>query len=166
MSYVYTFGIFAIGAYILQVLLGLIQVKHFTKIYRELRQKGKVAIGRKTGKFKAGTIVLFAIEDEGEILDVRLMQGVTILSKFQQLSQFVGHDLHYIDRYHPLVREENELTQFAMENAREVYLQVTTGNYIEEPASSPIQKLGIQLNLAGNFLKTKVKEVFGNGNNC
>jgi len=157
MNFVTTFIIFAVGAYIVQVLLSVFQIKHFNKVYRDLRNLGKVAIGRRTGKIKSGTIVMFAIEDEGKILDARVMQGVTVISKFRQLDQFVGHDIHYIDRYHPLVHKENKLTQEAMEDAREVYLRVSVGDYEEEPVKSPIGQLGTTLNVYGNMLKNKVK---------
>lgn len=163
MKFIYVFGAFAIGAYVFQTILGFLQIKHFNEVYGELRRKGKVAIGRKNGRIKAGTLVLFAVEDEGKIIDVRLMQGVTIFSKFRRLDQFIGQDLHYIDKYHPLVREENKLTQEAMENAREIYLRVTTGNYVEEPAQSPLQEMGSQLVLIKESIKIKMKDVFNNG---
>lgn len=163
MNFIYVFGAFAIIAYVVQTILGFLQIKHFNQVYGELRRKGKVAIGRKKGRIKAGTLVLFAVKDEGEILDVRLMQGVTIFSKFRRLDQFIGQDLHYIDKYHPLVRKENKLTQEAMEDAREIYLRVTTGNYEEEPAHTPLQQVGSHLGLMKESFKIKMKDVFNNG---
>lgn len=165
MKFIYIFGIFAIAAYIFQTILGFLQIKHFNEVYRELRQKGKVAIGRKNGRIRAGTLVLFAIKDDGEIIDARLMQGVTIFSKFRRLDQYIGQDIHYLDNYNPLVREENKLTQAAMENARDVYVQVTTGNFVEESAPSPLQQVGTQLSLVKDSVKIKIKDVFNNGRN-
>ena len=78
MSFVYLFGIFALGAYLLQILFGLKQIKHFNQNYQQLCKKGKVAIGRRAGKIKAGTIVLLAVDPAGIILDARKMQGVTV----------------------------------------------------------------------------------------
>ena len=54
MPFIYVFGIVAVSAYLLQGFLGFLQIKHFTKVYGEMRRKGRVAIGRKSGKFKAG----------------------------------------------------------------------------------------------------------------
>lgn len=149
--------ILAIGAYGLQLLFGLFQIKHFNAVYKELRRKGKVAIGRRPGRIKSGTLVLFAVENEGKILDARLMQGVTVLSRFKRLDQYIGHDIHYIDKYHPLVQKENKLTQEAMENARDVYIQVSMGNYVEEPAQTPFQQAGTYLNQTKFMLKQKIK---------
>lgn len=157
MSFVTLFIIFAAAAYLFQVLLGLFQIKHFNKIYRELRNQGKVAIGRRSGKIKAGTIVMFAIEDDGKILDTRLMQGVTVMSKFRRLTQYIDHDIHYMDKYHPLVQKENKLTQEAMEDAREVYLRVAVGEYTEESNEPPLSQLRTTLNVYKNMFKEKIK---------
>lgn len=151
------FIIFAVAAYGLQLVLGVFQIRHFNAVYKELRQKGKVAIGRRPGKIKSGTLVLFAIEDSGKILDTRMMQGVTVVSRFKTLNQYTGHDLHYIDEYHPLVQKENKLTQQAMENARELFLKVTTGNYVDEPPKSPFQQFGTTLSMQANMIKNKIK---------
>lgn len=147
MNFIYIFGAFALVAYGLQVLFGMKQIKHFNQIYLEMRRKGKVAIGRRSGKIKAGTIVMFAIDHKRIIIDARKMQGVTVLAKFRLLPQYIGTDIHYIDSYHPLVRTENKLVQQAMANAREIYLRVELGNYQEELPPSPLTMLGIQFSL-------------------
>lgn len=156
MSFVYVFGAFAIGALIFQTILGFFQIKHFNTTYQELRRKGKVAIGRRSGKFKAGTIVFFAINDDAKIIDARLMQGVTVMAKFKPKEEYIGQDIHFIDHYHPLVQKENKLTQLAMENAREIYLRVEIGNYTEEKPNSPLQN--IQMSVA--MLKEGVTSKF------
>lgn len=145
MSFVYLFGIFALGAYLLQILFGLKQIKHFNQNYQQLRKKGKVAIGCRAGKIKAGTIVLFAVDPAGIILDARKMQGVTVLAKFKELPVYLGEDIHYIDKYHPNVQKENKLTIQAMENAREIYLRTEAGNYTESQGVSPVTLLKIQI---------------------
>lgn len=157
MNFIYVFGFFALAAYLLQALLGLQQIKHFNQTYQEMRKKGKVAIGRRTGKLKAGTIVFFAVTNEGKILAAKKMQGVTVLAKFRSLSQFVGEDIHYLDTYHPLVRKENKLLQKAMENAREVFLRVEVGNYQEEKPLTPLGGAINQLQLWKNQIKMKWK---------
>ncbi len=157
MSFLFVFGVFAVGAFVFQTILGFFQIKHFNQVYQELRRKGKVAIGRRSGKFRAGTIVFFAVNDEAKIIDARLMQGVTVLSKFRVKEQFIGQDIHFIDHYHPLVRKENKLTQFAMENAREIYLRVEIGDYVEEKPNSPLQNVSIGLNMMKDKISTKIK---------
>lgn len=157
MNFIYVFGFFALAAYLFQAILGLQQIKHFNQTYQELRKKGKVAIGRRAGKFKAGTIVFFAVTNEGRILAAKKMQGVTVLAKFHSIPQFVGEDIHYLDTYHPLVRKENKLLQQAMENAREIFLRVEVGNYHEEKPLSPIGGTINQLQLWKNQIKMRLK---------
>ncbi|KAF1305741.1 transcriptional regulator GutM [Candidatus Enterococcus willemsii] len=157
MSFIYIFGAFVVGAYILQVLFGMKQIKHFNQTYQELRRKGKVAIGRRAGKVKAGTIILFAVDEHGNILDARKMQGVTVLAKFHPLPAYIGEDIHYMDKYHPMVRKENKLIQQAMENAREIYLRVELGNYQEEQPLSPFAGAKIQIQLWKHQMQAKMK---------
>lgn len=157
MSFIYLFGAFVVGAYLMQVVLGMKQIKHFNQTYQELRRKGKVAIGRRARKIKAGTIVLFAVDQQGKILDARKMQGVTVLAKFHTLSAYIGEDIHYMDKYHSLVRQENKLIQQAMENAREIYLRVEMGNYQEEQPLSPLAGTKVQLQLWKNQVQAKMK---------
>ncbi|XJS10902.1 transcriptional regulator GutM [Aerococcaceae bacterium WGS1372] len=157
MDFIYVFGVFAIGAFIFQSILGFFQIKHFNTIYQELRKKGKVAIGRRSGKFTAGTIVFFAVDDDAKIIDARLMQGVTVIAKFKPKDEYIGQDIHFIDSYHPLVQKENKLTRLAMENAREIYLRVEIGNYTEEKPNSPLQNVQMSLSMLKEGITSKLK---------
>lgn len=157
MNFIYVFAAFAIGAYVLQAIFGMKQIKHFNTVYQRLRRQGKVAIGRRSGRFKAGTIVMFAVDETGQILDARKMQGVSVLAKFHTLEKYIGEDIHYLDKYHPQVRKENKLMRLAMENAREIYLRVEVGNYKEEQAVSPLMGATVQLQLWKNQLQTRMK---------
>ena len=131
------FGVFCMGAYLLQILLGLKQLKDFNATYGQLRRLGRVAIGRRSGKVRSGTIVLFAIDKGGKILAAKKMQGVTVLARFKDLPAYIGQDIHYLDTYNPLVRKENKLLQIAIEDAREVFLRVEAGVYKDVPKYAP-----------------------------
>ena len=65
---------------------------------------------------------MFAVDENGRVLKASKMQGVTILARFQNMDDYVGEDIHYFDKYNPLVRKENKLMQSAIEDARKVYL--------------------------------------------
>ena len=135
------FAIFAMAAYVFQIFLGWQQLKDFNKTYTILRKLGRVAIGRKPGKIKSGTIVMFAVDENGRVLKASKMQGVTILARFQNMENFVGEDIHYFDKYNPLVRQENKLLQEAIEDARKVYLWHEAG--IEQETNSSNSFLGL-----------------------
>lgn len=133
MSFAIVFGLFCIGAYVLQIIFGMRQLKHFNSTYSELRRLGRVAIGRRAGKVQSGTIVMFAIDQTGKVLAAKKMQGVTVLARFKDMPDYVGQDIHYFDSYNPLVRRENKLLQIAIEDAREVFLRVEAGVYKDVP---------------------------------
>ncbi|RAV67842.1 transcriptional regulator [Aerococcus urinae] len=160
MSFMIVFGGMALLAYLGQAFLGFLQIKHFNQVYQDLCKQGKVAIGRRSGKLRQGTIVMFAVNDQARILDAYKMQGVTVLAKFKRLPQYIGQDLYLIDRKHPLVQKENKLTQIAMEDAREVYIRVEIGDYKEEKPQSTFKQLG---NFATQMKYTLSNKVKGRG---
>ena len=83
-------------SYLLQCFFGLMQIKNFSKAFNPLRKKGKVAIGRFNGAFRAGAIVMFAIDDEGNIIEGKKMIGVTIFAKFKEIKGFDGKNIGII----------------------------------------------------------------------
>ncbi|MCU9533387.1 transcriptional regulator GutM [Streptococcus sp. CSL10205-OR2] len=133
MDQIYILAIIVVAAYILQIVFGLRQIKHFNTVYSQLRHKGRVAIGRRSGKIKVGTIVMFALDASGNVLDARKMQGTTVMATFKPMLNYIGQDIHYLDKYNPIVRSENKLLQTAIEDARELFLRVEAGNYKDVP---------------------------------
>lgn len=158
MDKIVIFGIIVILAYVVQIILGMKQLKHFNKVYAELRKKGRVAIGRRSGKIKSGTIVMFAIDKEGLVLDARKMQGVTVAAHFKQMPNFIGQDIHYFDTYNPLVRNENKLVQIAIEDARELFLRMEAGSYQDVSKYGSAFDLDFYLKSLKNRLKYHFKK--------
>ncbi|MGT2753770.1 transcriptional regulator GutM [Streptococcus ovis] len=158
MSFAIIFGLFCIAAYLLQILFGLRQLKHFNETYGELRQLGRVAIGRRAGKIKSGTIVMFAINPDGKVLAAKKMQGVTVLAHFKDMPTYVGQDIHYFDKYNPMVRKENKLLQIAIEDAREVFLRVEAGVYKDVPKYAPVVDVTTHAKLFLSRLKFQLKK--------
>ena len=100
MSY---FMIVAVGFFValmLQFLLQMIQMKSFNKYYSKLRKMGRVAIGKAKGGFYAGAIVMFAIDQDGMVLDGCFMRGFTMLAKFKEWSFFNGVNVGSIKKEH------------------------------------------------------------------
>lgn len=158
MDSIYILGAVVIVAYILQIIFGLKQLKHFNTTYSELRKKGRVAIGRRSGKIKAGTIVMFAVDRKCMILDAKRMQGVTVVARFKSMPSYIGQDIHYLDTYNPVVRKENKLLQIAIEDARELFLRIEAGNYKDVPKFAPVLNVGNQLKLLSTRLKLQFKK--------
>lgn len=112
-------------AWILQILLGLLQIKSFNKRYVELRRKGKVAIGKVKGKLRAGTVVLIAIDDDCNIIQAEKIQGLTVFARLKSMNTLIGENLLKID---PVVLEKlDKLTLLAVTDAVNNYRTVTEG---------------------------------------
>lgn len=128
--------IFIGGAFILQQFLGYFQVKHFSHVFVQMRRKGKVAIGRKKGHLRSGTIVFLTVDEKGEILDARKMQGVTILARFHPMNSLVGENIQCLPE--GKTKKYNKLIQKAIGDAVHNYTVVTNGGTIREEHRTPM----------------------------
>ena len=93
---IFILGAIAIIAYILQIFLGMKQIKNFNSVYIRMKRKGKVAIGRRPGKIASGTILLLGVDQRGTIQEAEMMQGTSILARFKPRPQFVGINIHQL----------------------------------------------------------------------
>ena len=80
----------AVVVWILQTVLGLRQFKKFNAHLKELRKIGRVAIGRSRGRFAAGVLVLFVIDENCRILKGEIMKGRTVFAGFDKFDEFNG----------------------------------------------------------------------------
>lgn len=118
--------IIAVGAaWLVQSVLGFYQIKHFNQKFGEMRAKGRVAIGKKTGLFKAGTVVMFAIDRANNILQASKMQGVTIFSRVRDLKGFEGKNLLKLTEAD--LSKVDKLTRLAIEDALNSYHIIAKG---------------------------------------
>ena len=80
----------AVFVWVAQTVLGFRQFKKFNNHIKELRQEGRVAIGRARGHFTAGVLVLFIIDDQCKILRGEIMEGRTVFAGFKPFDNFNG----------------------------------------------------------------------------
>lgn len=80
----------AVVVWVLQTALGFWQFKRFSNHVRDLRQFGRVAIGRARGRFSAGVLVLFVIDNECRIIKGEIMQGRTVFANCKPFDEFNG----------------------------------------------------------------------------
>jgi DNA-binding transcriptional regulator of glucitol operon len=116
-------------SWLLQSILGFLQIKHFNKKYAELRKLGRVAIGKKTGFFQSGTVVMFAIDRKNNILKAAKMQGVTVLSRVRNLKGFEGKNLLHLCEED--FNKVNNLTKLAIEDALNSYHIISKGGELK-----------------------------------
>ncbi|WP_416175514.1 transcriptional regulator GutM [Clostridium sp.] len=122
-------------SFALQSFLGFKQIKHFGYEYSKMKERGKVAIGRRTGKIRSGTIILFCIDNFGIIQYGRKMQGTTILSKFHDFNTFNGRKISNITLDDEEMKNEMKITRQAIMDAVNNYNLVMNGQKIPEKKS-------------------------------
>lgn len=125
--------------FLLQGVLSVIQMRHFSREFVKLRRRGKVACGRKSGGFHAGAIVLFLIDGEGIIREGRKLMGVTCFARVTGLPGFEGKFVGGLTE-DDLPRCGKNLRK-AVLDARDTYNKFMAGEVIPEPPS-PFQRAG------------------------
>ena len=122
-------------AFALQYLLTFLQMKHFMASYRRLRQKGRVAIGKARGAFRAGAIAMFAIDGSGSILEGSYLQGVTVFARARVLKGFEGMDVGDLKpRDCKRMRLSGPVTKAVLEASSNYRILMSGGELKEEPA--------------------------------
>ncbi len=119
-------------------ILGLMQIKDFNKNYIELRRIGKVAIGRKKGYIKAGTIVLILIDDEGIVVSSRKMQGVSVFARVKEFRGLEGMSLSNITKED--LNGFNKLMRIAILDAIKTYNTFKGGEAVESKGQKEIKE--------------------------
>lgn len=122
-------------AFALQYLLTFLQMRSFMGSYRSLRQIGRVAIGKARGAFRAGAIVMFAIDGGGDILEGSCMQGVTVFARVRPLKGFEGMDVGTIRKEDcQRMHLPAPLTKAVLEASSNYRVLMSGGELMEEPA--------------------------------
>ncbi|SFD66536.1 DNA-binding transcriptional regulator of glucitol operon [Bacillus sp. OV194] len=117
------------AAWLVQSIFGFFQIRHFNQKYAEMRSMGRVAIGKRTGRFRAGTVVMFCIDKRNKILTASKMQGVTVFSRMRELKGFEG-------KYLLNISEEDytgvdKLTRLAIADALKSYNIISKGGELQ-----------------------------------
>ena len=121
-------------AFVIQFVLSSFQMKNFNNEFVRLRRKGKVAIGRKSGGFHAGAIVMFRIDEKGIIQESKKIEGTTFLARVKDFPGFEGLSVNDVEKSHKNLRK-------AVEDAALTYKKYMAGEEIAQPPSN-FQKAG------------------------
>ena len=116
---VLTLIIFISSAWIAQAIFSYFQMKNFNAEFIRLRRKGKIAIGKIKGKISSGTIVLICIDDSLEIVEAKIMTGVTVFAKLRSFKEIEHENLLHINE--KIINEMNPRKKKAVKNAVKNY---------------------------------------------
>ena len=123
-------------AFVLQFIFASIQIKDFNKNYKRLRKIGRVTIGKYKGAIFAGSIAMFAIDEEEKIIEGVCMSGVSILARFKKFNMLNDENIGNIQKKLNLPKPVKK----AIENASSNYRRIINGEEIK-PEKSPIGKV-------------------------
>ena len=138
-------------AFVMQGLLGFMQMRHLTDEFLKLRRKGKVAFGRKSGGFKAGAVVMFRIDEDGIVQEARKLEGTTAFARVKNMDGFEGRYLGDLTKEDAPKHHIN--LGKAIEDAALTYRKYTAGEEIDnDPLPGPLEKAG---NAIGSLLGQK-----------
>ena len=117
-----------------QLVMTYRQMLHFSREFAALRRRGKVAVGRKSGGFHAGVIVMFLIDDDGTIKEGRYMEGVTSFARVKPLVGFEGRNVAGLTRRDGPSKGHRNLGR-AIEDAANTYRLYASGEPVSQPPS-------------------------------
>ena len=93
---------------VIQALGTYIQVQQYKKAVRRLHRKGNIGIGSKRSKLK-NNIVIIACNNQGDIVDGELMEGLTVFTKFKQIPEVVGKNIFSLrEEYEAMSKKEQK----------------------------------------------------------
>ncbi len=134
------------GVTLLQTVLSYFQMRYYTKEFIELKKIGRVVIGKRPGMLTAGTMVMFAIDPDGIILQAKMIQGVTVFARCKPLNGYSGKAVSSLTAED--CRTENKFLQKAILNAKSNYNIIMGGGELPKSRSF-FQKIS-------NFCKQKL----------
>lgn len=120
------------SVFLLQSVLGFLQVRNFVKVFRRMCKKGKVLIGKNPKKFKAGTLLLLNIDGQANITHAEIMTGVTIFARFKKLESIEGKSLPLLASDYMELNKYNQLTRECILNAYRNFINFKTGKMSRE----------------------------------
>ena len=132
-------GLFVAAMFLIQAVLTSVQISHFNQEFIKLRRRGKVACGRQSGGFHAGSVVMFLISDDGIIREGKQLTGVTSFARVKPLDGFEGKFVGGLTET-DLPRHGKNLRK-AILDAKDTYNKVMNGEIVPDKPS-PFQRAG------------------------
>lgn len=119
-----------------QMLLTYRQMQHFSKEFADLRRRGKVAVGRKSGGFYAGAIVMLRVDDKGLVQEGKVLEGTTAFARIKDLPGYEGRDIRTLTREDAPKGHRN--LGRALEDAAKTFSYFEEGKAAPAPASPAV----------------------------
>lgn len=113
-------GLFIAAAFLCQTVLAFFQVRNFAQNYHEVREEGRILIGKNPHRFRAGSLMLIGLDDEDRIQQIRIMKGISVFDRFKRKDTYNGELLMELTadytKLHKMSRTERECILNAYRN--------------------------------------------------
>ncbi|EKO3434748.1 transcriptional regulator GutM [Vibrio fluvialis] len=80
----------AIVAWVIQIAMSFFQIRAFNRMIQSMARKGKIKIGRTKSRWKARTIVVLVEDEDGTIMDAKVLNGITVFARPKTLAVVIG----------------------------------------------------------------------------
>lgn len=148
------------AAFLLQSVLGFLQIKNFAKVFGKMSKKGKVLIGKNPKKLRAGTLLLLNIDEQANIEQAQVMKGVTIFARFKKLPSLEGASLPLLASDYEKLNKYDSLTKECILNAYRNFVNFKTGKLSREDLDTSTNFLSLPVfSLWKNELVRKFQEI-------
>ncbi|RVU71385.1 MULTISPECIES: transcriptional regulator GutM [Lactobacillus] len=124
--------IFIAAAFLLQSLLGFLQLQNFVKVFRGMSKNGKVLIGKNPKKLRAGSLLLLNIDQDANIQNANLMKGVTVFARFKPFKELENKSLPILASSYDEMKKFDPLTRECILNAYRNFVNYRTGKMSRE----------------------------------
>ncbi|OXX66616.1 transcriptional regulator GutM [Vibrio sp. V03_P4A6T147] len=84
---------FAAGAWMIQIVLGYLQIRSFNRMLQSMTHKGKVKIGRTQSRWKPRTVLVLVEDEDQHVVDAQVMKGISVFARPKTLDQLIGQSL-------------------------------------------------------------------------
>lgn len=100
----------------LQFLMTQLQVKHYRANIKSFtnRQSGFLGTGYFKKRFGTGALVLLVCDERLQIVEAKIMKGITVFARFKDRKELIGRDLFQVENSDCLDNKEKNAVQGAV----------------------------------------------------
>lgn len=86
------------AVWLLQIWMAKAQLKNYHSTIRELsrRRSGYLGVGIQKQKLGIGAVAILVTDEAGTVVESRLMRGVTVFSRFEPFTKYIGMPLEAV----------------------------------------------------------------------
>ncbi|MFC6181351.1 transcriptional regulator GutM [Lactiplantibacillus daowaiensis] len=145
MAFTVYLGIGLVAAFLLQGLLGFVQIKNFSQNYSDMRQQGRVLIGKNPKRLQSGSLLLLSIDIDGNIQEARIMKGVTIFAHFKPLPLLQQRNIAEVAADNTTMQQIDKLTRGCILNAYRNFVNFKTGQLAYDDLNTSVNIFSMPL---------------------